>query len=47
MGFCWSKQSLETHVDYMPITHTPQTLSVISEVNQETETFTEMEPPHI
>ena len=47
MGSCWSKQSVETQVDYMPITHTPQTLSIISEVSQETDLGKEMEPLHI
>jgi len=47
MGCCWSKESLETHVDYMPITYTPQTLSVISEVSEETDSGKEMEPLHI
>ena len=47
MGCCWSKQSVETHVDYMPITHTSHTLSVISEVSQETDSGREMEPLHI
>ncbi len=47
MGCCWSKQSLETHVDYMPIAHTTHSLRRITEVSQETDAANEMEPPHI
>ncbi len=44
MGCCLSK---EKHIDYVPLAHNQNTLSTITEVSQETEYTSEIEPIHI
>ncbi len=47
MGCCLSKKTIETQVDYMPLSHNQHGLRQISEVTEVVDTDTDSEPIHV
>lgn len=47
MGCCLSKKTIETQVDYMPLSHNQHDLKKITESSEIGDTDTDSEPIHV